>query len=101
MAPNEVGLTSVDVQVRFGPFSHCAFNTNAKTNPQAYYTEHVMPETYPNPPDNSLSDFGEDLGWTLAHGPCGPPLKPKTPVNTGEPSSSQGAADATDTPMGD
>ena len=97
----EVGLTSCDVQTRFGPFSRRAFDTDAKTQPRAYFTEHVMPETYPSPSDDSLSDFGDDLGWTPAHGPSGPPLKPKSHTNTGEPGSSQGAADASDTPMGE
>ena len=59
-----------------------------------------MPEAYPSPTDDSLADFGDDLGWTPAHGPCGPPLKPKDSMTTGESSTSQGAADATDTPMG-
>ena len=83
------------------PFSRRAFNTDDKTNPRAYYTEHTIPEIYLSPADDSLSDFGEDLRWTPAHGPHSPPLKPKTPVNTGESASSQGVADATDTPMGE
>ena len=98
---NEVGLTSRDVQSRFGPFARRAFDTDAKTSPRAYFTEHSIPETYPSPSDDSLSDFGEGLGWTPAHGPHGPPLKPKASANISEPTSSQGVADTINTPMGE
>ena len=96
----EVGLTPFDVRTRFAPFARRAFDTDATTSPRAYFTSCVMPEAYPSPTDDSLADFGDDLGWTPAHGPRGPPLKPKDSTTTGESSSSQGAADATDTPMG-
>ena len=95
----EVGLASYDIQARFAPFSRRAFDTDAQTNPRVHFTMYTLPKTYPTPIDDSLPEFGDDLEWTPAHGPQGPPLKPKSSAAPGEPSTSAGAADAHDTPM--
>jgi len=95
----EVGLNAYEVASRFQPFSLRAFNTDAATNARKQYTEMVLPEIYPGLSDDSLPDFGADLEWTPAHGPCGPPLKSRDSTSLEQPSTSQGAADAIDTPM--
>lgn len=64
----EVGLTSYDVQTRFGPFARRALDTGPKTNPHAYFTKHTMPETYPSPTDDSLRTLGKTSGGLLPMG---------------------------------
>ncbi len=86
-------------RTRFAPFARRAFDTDASTNPCAYFSTFVSAGAYPSPADDSLSDFGDDLEWTPARGPRGSPLRPKASATTGESSSSQGIADATDAPM--
>ena len=95
----EVGLTSFDVQTRFAPFARRAFDTNASTNPRAYFTTFVSPEAYPSLADDSLLDFGDDLKWTPACRPRGSPLKPKASMSMGKSSSSKGVADTNDMRM--
>ena len=96
---NEVGLTFNDVTSRFRPFALRAFEFDAVTNPRKAYTDLVSPEIHPGLTDDSLPEFGADLGWTPAHGPHGPPLKSREATEAGQPDASQGTADAIDTPM--
>ena len=96
---NEVGLTFNDVTSRFRPFALRAFEFDAVTNPRRAYTDLVSPEIHPGLTDDSLPEFGADLGWTPAHGPHGPPLKSRETTEAGQPDASQGTADAIDTPM--
>ena len=57
---------------------------------------YTLTETYPTAINDSLPEFGDYLEWTPAQGP----LNPKSSAVPGEPSTSQGAIDALDRPMG-
>ena len=94
-----MGLTFNDVTSRFRPFALRAFEFDVVTNPRKAYTDLVSPEIHPGLTDDSLPEFGADLGWTPAHGPHGPPLKSREATEAGQPDASQGTADAIDTPM--
>ena len=67
---NDVGLTAYDVVARFTPFAQRVSNASSPNLP-------AIAEEPPATTDDSLSDFGDDLDWTPAHGPCGPHLKPR------------------------
>jgi hypothetical protein len=90
---NEVGLNSHNVFSCFKPFSPRAFDTDAKTNPRKHSTDLDQSEIYSGSTDDSLPDLGDNLDWTLAHRPKGPPLKAR------DSNISQGTADASDVPM--
>lgn len=90
---SEVGLTSYDVVACFAPFAYLAFESHALTNPRASHTSLVPPEAHSTSTGDSLSDFGDDLDWTSAHGPRGPPLKSKQ-GGMGLAAPSDGTADA-------
>jgi hypothetical protein len=76
-----------------------AFDAGAQADPRKAYADLALPGIYPSLTDDSLPDFGADLEWTPGHGPTGPPLKPKSVINSGQPSTSQGAADTIDMPV--
>jgi hypothetical protein len=82
-----------DVLARFAPFAHRAYNADIATNPRTSFTSFTPPEAPPSSTDDSLSDFGDNLDWTLARSPRGPALKPRQ-SDTGQVSSSEGPADA-------